>query len=109
MAPIRMFSLGRLLFVLFCLLFVLHLFSSPAPTDQTLNDDDEREAGWSERLGLDHYADWEAGVTNKLGSGLDVVKQGLKGSLGWGSQGTRMGSLYEVSARDRLEPDDFAR
>ncbi|KDE08122.1 hypothetical protein MVLG_01603 [Microbotryum lychnidis-dioicae p1A1 Lamole] len=104
MAPMRMYSLGRLLVVLFCLIFVLRLFSPPAPTDQTLDDGDEREAGWSERLGLDRYADWEAGVTNKWGSGLDVVKQGIKGSLGWGSQGTRLGSLYELVASSDPSP-----
>ncbi|SCV74444.1 BQ2448_8083 [Microbotryum intermedium] len=102
MAPIRMFSLGRLFLAVFSLIFFLHLFSPPALTDRAL--DDEREAGWSERLGLDHYADWEAGVTNKLGNGLDVVKQGIKGGLGWGSQRTRLGSLYELVASSDSSP-----
>lgn len=61
------------------------------------------EPGWTERIGLDHYADWEAGMTGRLGNGLDRITGTLglgsiTGSLGWGNNGAKLGSLYEVSS-----------
>ena len=89
--------LARLALVCCVVVFVLHFLStSLGPRDEYEEDD----PNWSERLGLDHYADWEAGVAGHLGNGMDKVRDGLgviKGGLGWGVTGTKLGSLYEVS------------
>ena len=84
---------------------VLHFLSastSPKRFYTPVDDDDEQAEGvtnWSEKLGLDHYKDWEDGVTGNLANGIDRVVGGLgviKGGLGWGTKGTKLGSLYEV-------------
>jgi hypothetical protein len=92
---LRVGSLARLAVLLAIVVFVLHFLSSAVAPQETYNED-----GWSERLGLDHYADFEAGVANRLGDGFGRVREGLGalgGGLGWGKQGRKLGSLYEVS------------
>ena len=96
--PPRLASLARLLGGLFIAFFALHFLSSSLSSDA---DYETQESTWGETLGLDHYADWEAGVTGKLGDGLGRMKDGLgaiRGGLRWGAKGAKLGSLYEVSA-----------
>lgn len=100
---LRLSSLARVSLLVALLLFILHFLSaSHTPSGATYTPyDEEEDLGWTERLGLDHYADWEAGVTGRLGNGLDNLVGGfgaIKGGLGWGVKGTKLGSLYEVSA-----------
>ncbi|KAK4053778.1 hypothetical protein OIV83_001434 [Microbotryomycetes sp. JL201] len=100
---------ARLAAAIIAAVVLLHFIaSSTSPDDYDYSfdegdgDDDGRGViNWSEKLGLDHYKDWEHGVTNKLGGGLDRVVGGLgviKGGLGWGAKGTKLGSLYELVA-----------
>ena len=93
---IRAGVLARLGLVCFAVVFVLHFLATTLSPREEFEEDDPN---WSERLGLDHYADWEAGVAGRLGNGMDKVRDGLgviRGGLGWGMQGTKLGSLYEV-------------
>lgn len=125
MAP-RIPSLARLVGGIALLFIVLHYLSKPSTSaagPRSYVDAPSRvpsasgagsanavgygvvEPGWTERIGLDHYADWEAGMTGKLGNGLDRITGTLglgsiTGSLGWGSNGAKLGSLYEVSTLD---------
>lgn len=88
----------KLVFGALACFLTLHFLSSTLNTPVDFSDD--VEDNWSERLGLDHYADWEAGVTDAVGDGLGKVRDGLgviKGSLGWGGRRAKLGSLYEVS------------
>lgn len=86
----------RVFLLLALAILVLHfLASSLAAPDEYATQD----PSWSEKLGLDHYADFEAGVTGRLGDGLGKVKEGLgviRGGLGWAG-GAKLGNLYEVS------------
>ncbi|ORY72257.1 Proteophosphoglycan ppg4 [Leucosporidium creatinivorum] len=107
--PLRLTSLARVSIILFLFLLVLHFISSPrsSPESYAGYTDEDLEGGWTERLGLDHYADWEQGVTNRLGDGLDRVVGGLgaiKGGLGWGVKGTKLGSLYELVSTSNPSP-----
>jgi hypothetical protein len=103
---LRLSGLVRLGAILFAFLFILHLLaslSSPSQPsssyyDSALSAEDE-QGGWGERLGLDHYAEWEDGVRGRLGTGLGRLSAGvgmLKGGLGIGGKGAKLGSLYEV-------------
>ncbi|KAK4704368.1 hypothetical protein P7C70_g1847, partial [Phenoliferia sp. Uapishka_3] len=86
----------RLAIVSFIIVFLLHFLSTSLHPRQAYEEEDPN---WSERLGLDHYADWEGAVAGKLGNGMDRLAGGLgviKGGLGWGRQGTKLGSLYEL-------------
>lgn len=55
--------------------------------------------GWGEKLGLDHYADWEEGVRDTVGAGLGRLREGVGAitGLGGGAKRAKLGSLYEVS------------
>ncbi|KAM0756291.1 Proteophosphoglycan ppg4 [Meredithblackwellia eburnea MCA 4105] len=101
---IRLGVLPRLALVAFLVIFILHFLSTSLGPREEFADDDPN---WSERLGLDHYADWEAGVADRLGDGMDKVRDSLgviKGGLGWGVQGTRLGSLYELILTSNPSP-----
>ena len=96
--PPRLASLARLLGALFFAFFALHFLAS---SFNSVQDYETEESTWGETLGLDHYADWEAGVTGKVGDGLGRMKDGLgaiRSGLRWGAKGAKLGSLYEVSA-----------
>lgn len=98
---LRLSALARVSLLLAGFLLLLHFLSSSHSNVPPYLAYEDEDPGWTERLGLDHYADWEAGVTGRLGNGLDKVVGGfgaIKGGLGWGVKGTKLGSLYEVSA-----------
>lgn len=110
---LRLSGLVRLGAILFAFLFILHILaslsSSPSssssyPSDSAYYDTgllaEDEAGGWGERLGLDHYAEWEDGVRGRLGTGLGRLSAGvgmLKGGLGIGAKGAKLGSLYEVT------------
>ncbi|KAL8286616.1 hypothetical protein RQP46_004144 [Phenoliferia psychrophenolica] len=101
---IRAGVLARLGLVTFAVVFVLHFLATTLSPREEYEEDDPN---WSERLGLDHYADWEAGVAGRLGNGMDKVRDGLgviKGGLGWGLTGTKLGSLYELVQTSNPSP-----
>lgn len=94
MPGIRLSGFTKLGLCLGGLLFTLHLL---ATSFQQTAAEVEEVNNWGERFGLDHYADWEQGVTNKLGEHVDRIKGGFGVIAGWGDSGTKLGSLYEVS------------
>lgn len=94
MPGLRLSGLTKLGLCLGLLVFTLHFL---ATSFQQTADQVDEVGHWGERLGLDHYADWEQGVTNKLGEHVERIKGGLGVIAGWGESGTRLGSLYEVS------------
>ncbi|GAA5888016.1 hypothetical protein JCM6882_000250 [Rhodosporidiobolus microsporus] len=110
----RLSSLVRLGALFFLALFVLHFLASfssaPPPAspyyDPALLAADEG-SGWGERLGLDHYAEWEDGVRGRLGTGLGRLREGvgmIKGGLGLGGKGAKLGSLYELVSTSNPSP-----
>lgn len=70
--------------------------------------DDLAGGGWGERLGLDHYADWEEGVRGKVGAGLGRLREGVGAitGLGGGVRRAKLGSLYEVSTPSLRNPGE---
>ncbi|BGP13960.1 hypothetical protein JCM10213_005544 [Rhodosporidiobolus nylandii] len=115
MPPVfRLASVVRLGAFFFLALFILHFlasFSAPPPPpspyyDPVLGAADDGSR-WGERLGLDHYAEWEDGVRGRLGSGFGRLKEGvgmIKGGLGLGGKGAKLGSLYELVATSNPSP-----
>ncbi|GAA5859151.1 hypothetical protein JCM1840_003777 [Sporobolomyces johnsonii] len=118
MAPLRLSSLVRLLAFAFFALFVLHFLasfssspstpsSSPYFDSSVLDAAGEDGTGWGERLGLDHYAEFEEGVRGRLGSGFGRLREGvgmIKGGLGLGGGADKLGSLYELVATSNPSP-----
>ncbi|TKA50027.1 hypothetical protein B0A53_06539, partial [Rhodotorula sp. CCFEE 5036] len=62
--------------------------------------------GWGEKLGLDHYADWEEGVRDTVGAGLGRLREGVGAitGLGGGAKRAKLGSLYELVATSNPSP-----
>ncbi|GAA6027035.1 hypothetical protein JCM8097_006057 [Rhodosporidiobolus ruineniae] len=120
MPPLRLSALVRLGAGLALVLFVLHFLASfsstPAPEDDYYRPvslaggaggADDAAGGWGERLGLDHYAEWEDGVRGRLGTGLGRLREGvgmIKGGLGFGAKGPKLGSLYELIITSNPSP-----
>ncbi|GAA6016582.1 hypothetical protein JCM10207_002849 [Rhodosporidiobolus poonsookiae] len=115
MPPVlRLSAVVRLGGILALALFVLHFlasFSSPPIPDSPYYDPsllaNEDAPGWGERLGLDHYAEWEDGVRGRLGTGFGRLREGvgiLKGGLGLGAKGPKLGSLYELVSTSNPSP-----
>lgn len=106
MPTYRLSSLVRLGALAFLSLFVLHFlssFSAPSPPPASPYYDSplagaqlDEGPGWGERLGLDHYADWEEGVRGRVGAGLGKLKDGVGMITGFAGKGAKLGSLYEV-------------
>ncbi|GAA5985146.1 hypothetical protein JCM11641_005464 [Rhodosporidiobolus odoratus] len=111
---LRLSSLIRVGALFLVALFILHFLasfsSSPAPKSPSYESTvlaAEEGSGWGERLGLDHYAEWEDGMRGRLGTGLGRLKDGvglLKGGLGFGGRGAKLGSLYELVATSNPSP-----
>ncbi|BGP22881.1 hypothetical protein JCM10295v2_001780 [Rhodotorula toruloides] len=105
MPSLRLSSLVRLGALFFLTLFILHFLSSfsapsapPSPYyDPSLS---ESEAGWGERLGLDHYADWEEGVRGRVGKGLGRLKDGVGMITGLGGKGAKQEALVKSYVDD---------
>lgn len=98
---LRVSALPRLALLVGCLVFVAHFLVTVLDTHDASSYGGELEgdASWSEALGLDHYANWEAGVVHKFDQGYHRVREGLgylKGGL-WANSRLRLGSLYDVS------------
>ncbi|KAK4332774.1 Proteophosphoglycan ppg4 [Rhodotorula toruloides] len=110
MPSLRLSSLVRLGSLAFLTLFILHFlspFSSPSPSPSSYYEPLPGEAadpGWGERLGLDHYADWEEGVRGRVGAGLGKLKDGVGMITGFGGRGAKLGSLYELVATSNASP-----
>ncbi|BGO89673.1 hypothetical protein NBRC10512_001475 [Rhodotorula toruloides] len=111
MPSLRLSSLVRLGSLAFLTLFILHFlssFSSPSPSPSPYYDSPLAEggtdSGWGERLGLDHYADWEEGVRGRVGAGLGKLKDGVGMITGFGGRGAKLGSLYELVATSNASP-----
>ncbi|KAK4058870.1 hypothetical protein OIO90_000316 [Microbotryomycetes sp. JL221] len=107
-SPVARLAAGTVVVII-----LLHFLASTTRRDEfsysfdDAAEDEESTTNWSEKLGLDHYKDFEDGVTNRLGDGLDRVVGGLgviKGGLGWGVRGTKLGSLYELVASSNPSP-----
>ncbi|GAA5848730.1 hypothetical protein JCM8547_004610 [Rhodosporidiobolus lusitaniae] len=124
--------IGGVLFLFFAILHFLASLSSPPSSSSDLNtapfgaydpsalsrtggggggggggDGIDGGGGWGERLGLDHYAEWEDGVRGRLGTGLGRLQAGvgmIKGGLGLGGKGAKLGSLYELVATSNPSP-----
>lgn len=101
MPGVRLSAFTKLGVCFAALIFTLHFL---ATSFQQTAEEVEEVGHWGERFGLDHYANWEAGVTNKLGEHVERLKGGFGVITGWGTSGAKLGSLYEVSRSSPSRP-----
>ncbi|POY74373.1 hypothetical protein BMF94_2567 [Rhodotorula taiwanensis] len=114
---LRISSLVRLAGIALVAFLFLHWvtsFTSDPPIDSPYSHPEfasenalgSGRGGWGEKLGLDHYADWEEGVRGKVGAGLGRLREGVGAitGLGGGAKKAKLGSLYELVATSNPSP-----